>query len=67
MKRIRVLIVDDAVVVRRMVSDVLAADPGIEVVGTAANGRIGLQKIPQGTPTSSRSTSRCRSSMACRR
>ena len=50
MKRIRVLIVDDAVVVRRMVSDVLAADPGIEVVGTAANGRIGLQKIPQVNP-----------------
>jgi two-component system, chemotaxis family, protein-glutamate methylesterase/glutaminase len=50
MKRIRVLIVDDAVVVRRMVSDVLAADPGIEVVGTAANGRIALQKITQVNP-----------------
>jgi two-component system, chemotaxis family, protein-glutamate methylesterase/glutaminase len=50
MKRIRVLIVDDAVVVRRMVSDVLAADPEIEVVGTAANGRIALQKITQVNP-----------------
>lgn len=50
MRRIRVLVVDDAVVVRRMVTDVLAADPQIEVVGTAANGRIALQKITQVTP-----------------
>jgi two-component system chemotaxis response regulator CheB len=50
MKKIRALVVDDAVVVRRMVSDVLAEDPDIEVVGTAANGRIGLQKITQVNP-----------------
>ena len=50
MKKIRVLIVDDAVVVRKMVGDVLAADPALEVVGTAANGRIGLAKIPQVNP-----------------
>jgi two-component system chemotaxis response regulator CheB len=50
MRRIRVLVVDDAVVVRRMVSDLLASDPQIEVVGTAANGRIALQKIVQLTP-----------------
>ena len=41
----RVLVVDDSVVVRRMVADVLAAEPDIEVVGTAANGRIALTKI----------------------
>ncbi len=50
MRKIRVLIVDDAVVVRKMVSDVLSADPALEVVGTAANGRIGLAKIPQVNP-----------------
>ena len=50
MAKIRVLIVDDAVVVRRIVSDVLAADPDLEVVGTAANGRIALAKIPQVNP-----------------
>lgn len=50
MSRIRVLIVDDAVVIRRLVGDVLAADPDIEVVGTAANGRIALQKITQCNP-----------------
>jgi two-component system chemotaxis response regulator CheB len=50
MSRIRVLIVDDAVVIRRIVSDVLGADPDIEVVGTAANGKIGIAKIPQVNP-----------------
>lgn len=49
MSKVRVLIVDDSVVVRRLVSDVLSADPSIEVVGTAANGKIALQKIAQTT------------------
>ncbi len=42
--------VDDSVVVRRLVSDVLAADPAIEVVGTAANGKVALAKIDQVNP-----------------
>ncbi len=50
MAKIRVLLIDDAVVIRRLVSDVLNSDPAIEVVGTAANGRIGLAKIPQVNP-----------------
>jgi two-component system, chemotaxis family, protein-glutamate methylesterase/glutaminase len=50
MAKIRVLVVDDSVVVRRLVSDALNADPGVEVVGTAANGRIALAKIPQCNP-----------------
>jgi len=50
MSKIRVLIIDDAVVIRRIVSDVLGADPDIEVVGTAANGKIGLAKITQVNP-----------------
>lgn len=45
-RRVKVLVVDDSVVVRRLVSDVLAADPRIEVVGTAANGKVALAKIP---------------------
>lgn len=45
MTRIRVLVVDDSVVIRKLVSDLLAEDPDIEVVGTAVNGRAGLQKI----------------------
>jgi two-component system chemotaxis response regulator CheB len=50
MRRIRVLIVDDAVVIRKIVSDVLGGDPEIEIVGTAANGRIALQKLTQVNP-----------------
>ena len=47
---IRVLVVDDAVVIRRMLVDILSAEPDIEVVGTAPNGRITLAKIPQVEP-----------------
>jgi len=50
MPKIRVLIVDDAVVVRKMLSDTMNLDPDIEVVGVAANGSICLQKIPQVNP-----------------
>jgi two-component system, chemotaxis family, protein-glutamate methylesterase/glutaminase len=50
MRKIRVMVVDDAVVVRRIVTDVLAADPDIEVVGTAPNGRLALAKLAQLTP-----------------
>lgn len=50
MPRIRVLIVDDAVVIRRMLSSVIEKDPQLEVVGVAANGRIALQKILQCNP-----------------
>jgi two-component system chemotaxis response regulator CheB len=48
--KIRVLIVDDAVVFRRLVADELARDPALEVVGTAANGRIALAKMSQVNP-----------------
>ena len=47
---IKVLVVDDSVVVRRLIVDALDAHPDIEVVGTAANGRIALTKIDQLRP-----------------
>lgn len=50
MSKIRVLVIDDAVVVRKIVTDLISADPALEVAGTAANGRIGLAKIPQVNP-----------------
>jgi two-component system chemotaxis response regulator CheB len=50
MPKIRVLVVDDAVVVRKIVTDALSHDPSIEVVGTASNGRIALSRIPQLNP-----------------
>jgi two-component system chemotaxis response regulator CheB len=50
MPKIRVLVVDDSVVFRRLVSDELARDPELEVAGTAANGRIALAKLGQVSP-----------------
>jgi len=47
---IRVLVVDDAVVIRRMLTDILTEDPDIEVVGTAPNGRIAMAKVKQVNP-----------------
>jgi two-component system chemotaxis response regulator CheB len=41
----KVLVVDDTVVYRKMVSDALATLPGVEVVGSAANGKIALALI----------------------
>ncbi len=50
MGKIRVLVVDDAVVFRRLVSEELSKDPDLEVVGTAANGRLALQKMTHVNP-----------------
>ncbi len=44
-EKIKVLIVDDSAFIRILVSDMLKGDPDIEVVGTAKNGRDGLDKI----------------------
>jgi len=50
MGRIRILVVDDVAIVRRLVVNALAVDADIQVVGTAANGREALAKIPQVRP-----------------
>jgi two-component system chemotaxis response regulator CheB len=47
---ISVLVVDDSVVVRRLIVGALEGLPDIRVVGTAANGRIALTKLPQLAP-----------------
>jgi two-component system chemotaxis response regulator CheB len=49
-ERIRVMVVDDSVVIRRLVTLALEQDPMLEMVGTASNGSIGLQRIPQFNP-----------------
>jgi len=41
----RVLLVDDAVVVRKLLSQAIGQDPDLEVAGTAVNGRVGLSKF----------------------
>jgi two-component system, chemotaxis family, protein-glutamate methylesterase/glutaminase len=45
MKPVRVLIVDDSAVIRKMVSTMLSSDPEIVVAGTAGNGRVALGRI----------------------
>ena len=50
MPKIRVLVVDDAVVMRRLLSSVLEQDAELELAGIAANGRIALAKIPHCNP-----------------
>jgi two-component system chemotaxis response regulator CheB len=49
-EKIRVLVVDDSVVIRRLVSHALEQDPILELVGTASNGAIGMQRIQQLSP-----------------
>ncbi len=47
---IRVLIVDDSALVRSLLSDILKAAPGIEVVGVAADAHAAREKIKQLNP-----------------
>jgi two-component system chemotaxis response regulator CheB len=47
---IKVLVVDDSVVVRRLIVDALGGAPHIEVIGTAANGLLAQAKIDQLKP-----------------
>jgi two-component system chemotaxis response regulator CheB len=44
-RRIKVLIVDDSALVRSLLTDILRADPGIEVVGVASDAHIAREKI----------------------
>lgn len=47
MGRTRVLVVDDEVIFRHIVTRVLAEDPEMEVVGTAGDGEIALRRLAQ--------------------
>ena len=44
-KRVRVLVVDDSALMRKLISQILMRDSDIEVVGTAMDGAFGLKKI----------------------
>ena len=48
--KIRVLVVDDSAFMRKIISDILSADPRIEVVGTARNGEEGLANFNKLNP-----------------
>ncbi len=49
-ERIRALVVDDSVIIRRLVTHALEEDPAVQVVGSAANGVIALKMIPLVNP-----------------
>ncbi|MBL8250591.1 MAG: chemotaxis response regulator protein-glutamate methylesterase [Candidatus Competibacter sp.] len=43
--KIRLMLVDDSALIRRLLADVLSGDPMLEVVGQAPNGRVALDKL----------------------
>ncbi|HHO75444.1 MAG TPA: chemotaxis response regulator protein-glutamate methylesterase [Deltaproteobacteria bacterium] len=45
MNKIKVLIIDDSALVRKLLTDILSSDPQIEVVGTAPDPIIAIRKI----------------------
>jgi len=46
-ERIRVLVVDDSALMRKLIPAILSRDPSIEVVGTAMDGSFALKKIEE--------------------
>jgi two-component system chemotaxis response regulator CheB len=50
MRRIRVLVVEDSLTVRRRICTVLAADPAIELVGEAADGKEAIELCRERRP-----------------
>jgi two-component system, chemotaxis family, protein-glutamate methylesterase/glutaminase len=50
MQPVRILIVDDSAVIRKLLSDLLSSDPEIVVAGTAGNGSRALARIPELKP-----------------
>jgi two-component system chemotaxis response regulator CheB len=49
-KPCKVLIVDDSAVVRQLLTEILSADPGIEVIGSAADPLLAREKIKRLNP-----------------
>lgn len=46
MNKIKVLVVDDSLLMQKVITDLLESDPQMSVIGTARNGEEALQKIP---------------------
>ncbi|NLE03695.1 MAG: chemotaxis response regulator protein-glutamate methylesterase [Crenarchaeota archaeon] len=50
MNPLKILVVDDSLLMQRVLVDILESDPQISVIGTARNGEEALQKIPNLKP-----------------
>ncbi|WP_102271441.1 protein-glutamate methylesterase/protein-glutamine glutaminase [Cytobacillus massiliigabonensis] len=50
MSKINVLVVDDSAFMRKLISDFLSEDPRIQVVGSARNGKDGIEKLKELKP-----------------
>jgi two-component system chemotaxis response regulator CheB len=46
MRPLRIFVVDDSMVVRKIVCETLAEDPALEIAGSASDGRLALAKLP---------------------
>ncbi len=49
-QKIRVLVIDDSSVIRRLITEIVNAESDMEIAGTAGNGRMGLDMISQVKP-----------------
>ena len=47
---LRVLVVDDSILFRRVISEALKSLPGVEVIGAVGNGRLALQRVRELRP-----------------
>ncbi|MEK5324644.1 protein-glutamate methylesterase/protein-glutamine glutaminase [Aeribacillus sp. FSL M8-0254] len=50
MSRVKVLVIDDSAFMRKLISDLLLESPSIDVIGTAKNGKEGIEKIAELDP-----------------
>lgn len=50
MSKVKVFLVDDSSLIRRILTEAINSDPGLEVVGTAPHGGIALKRIPEVNP-----------------
>jgi two-component system chemotaxis response regulator CheB len=50
MPQIQIMIVDDSLVVRKVLTDVLSSDPDLSIAGWASNGRLALVKLQKLRP-----------------
>ena len=49
-EKVRVLIVDDSIVVREIIREILSSDKEIEVIGEAENGKVAIEKVMETNP-----------------